>query len=143
MLSIRNAILVGLLAAGMFFFYYAYAIVDGAEIWALSAMAPAFKVINASLGRSYSHLFGYTASFTIGVLGTVLFLLPIRVKWGVTSASVLALTLAIASVFLVTLADGTPRSLEALSVLVQPAFGVAILCVQRKAKAPVPQASPL
>ena len=132
MQSIRTAILVGLIAAILFFFYFAYAIAVAATSWAIHALAPALRFINATWGSGYSHFLVYAAAFVIGTVGTALFLLPIRIVWGITPASVLTLVLAISPVVLSTLSGGAPQTVEALSLILQPLAGIALLCVKNR-----------
>lgn len=136
-----KATLVGFIAAAFFFFYFAY-IVDGASLRAIHALAPAFKLINASIGRGYSHLLGYSVSLLIGVIGTFVFLLPIRIAWGVTPASMVACGIVIMPVALIFLFGGIPQNIEALSVSVQPLIGLALVFVQNRRRPQVSEPRP-
>ncbi|KGM38519.1 hypothetical protein JY96_21770 [Aquabacterium sp. NJ1] len=123
---------IGLLLSVIFFFFFAHVIVDSASIWAIQVVKPTFEPLNNAFGKGYARTLAYSMIFAVSVLGSALFVLPVRLLLGVNPTSISISLIAIAPVLLVTLSNGVPASIESFSLLVQPVVGVALAYVQRQ-----------
>lgn len=127
-----TAAVIGLLLSVIFFFFFAHLIVESASIWAIQVVKPTFEPLNNIFGKGYARALAYTMVFVVGVLGSALFVLPVRLLLGVNLTSISIALTAIAPVMLVTMSNGVPASFESFSLLVQPVVGVALAFVYRQ-----------
>jgi hypothetical protein len=132
--SPQTAAVIGLLLSVLFFFFFANFIIESANIWTIQFIKPTFEPLNSAFGKGYARAFAYFMVFVVSVLGSTLFMLPLRLLLGVNLTSISIALLAITPAMLVSLSNGFPTTFESFSLLVQPVVGVALTFVQRQRK---------
>ena len=80
-MSWTRTILYGVGLSFAFSFYFAHLIVGELTVWALQVLAPVLRWLSEVSGDAGARTFGHALAFTLGVAGTFVFVLPMRMAF--------------------------------------------------------------